>query len=56
MPKDVRTLSRLRQACAEGKLDEKRDFDKLFDFVSYHYFEARKYPNLVELIKSQGNE
>ena len=97
LPENVRTLSRLRQACAEGKLDEarrifekfdaeysddismawishkimglddeaheilvpldeNRDFDKLFDFVSYHYFEARKYPNLVELIKSQGVE
>ncbi len=97
LPKNTRTLSRLRQACAEGKLDEarrifekfdaensddismawisrsimglddeahevllpldqNRDFDKLFDFVSYHYFDASKYPNLVELIKSQGIE
>jgi len=37
-------------------LDENREFDALFDFVSYHYFDARKYPNLVELIKSQGIE
>lgn len=97
LPEATRTLSRLRQACAEGKLsearrifekfdaaysddismawisgkimglddkahavlaplDEDRDFDRLFDFVSYHYFEPRKYPNLVELIKSQGVE
>jgi len=37
-------------------LDENREFEALFDFVSYHYFDARKYPNLVELIKSQGVE
>lgn len=37
-------------------LDENREFDALFDFVSYHYFDARKYPNLVELIRSQGVE
>ena len=97
LPENVRTLSRLRQACAEGKLgearrifekfdaeysddlsmawisrkimglddmahevlaplDENRDFDKLSDFVSYHYFDASKYPNLVEQIRSQGVE
>lgn len=33
-----------------------RDFKILFDFVSYHYFDARQFPNLVELIKSQGVE
>jgi len=37
-------------------LDENRELEALFDFVSYHYFDARKYPNLVELIKSQGVE
>jgi TolB-like protein len=37
-------------------LDENREFEALSDFVSYHYFDARKYPNLVELIKSQGVE
>jgi len=37
-------------------LDENREFDALFDFVSYHYFDARKYPNLVELLKAQGVE
>lgn len=96
LPEDVRALSRLRQACAEGKLDEARrifeqqgrfsedlslawisrkilglddeahqlllpldenkDFERLFDFVSYHYFEPRNYPNLVEFIRSQGVE
>jgi TolB-like protein/tetratricopeptide (TPR) repeat protein len=37
-------------------LDENREFESLFDFVSYHYFDARQYPNLVELLKSQGVE
>ncbi len=37
-------------------LDENRDLARLFDFVSYHYFDASKYPNLVELIQSQGVE
>ena len=37
-------------------LDENKEFEALFDFVSYHYFDAKKYPNLVELIKSQGVE
>jgi len=26
------------------------------DFVSYHYFDARQYPNLVELLRAQGVE
>ena len=37
-------------------LDENREFEALFDFVPYHYFDAREYPNLVELIKMQGVE
>lgn len=37
-------------------LDENRELESLFDFVSYHYFDATKYPNLVELIRSQGIE
>jgi TolB-like protein/tetratricopeptide (TPR) repeat protein len=37
-------------------LDETRDLDRLSDFVSYHYFEPRRYPNLVELLKAQGVE
>jgi TolB-like protein len=37
-------------------LDENKDFEPLFDFVSYHYFDASQYPNLVELLKSQGIE
>ena len=38
------------------RLDENRDFDALFDFVSYYYFDASKYPNLVEQLKSQSVE
>ena len=97
LPENTRTLSLLRQACAEGKLtkarrifeefdekysddlsmawishkimglddeahavlaplDEKMELQSLFDFVSYHYFDASKYPNLVALIRSQGVE
>ena len=97
LPENTRTLSLLRQACAEGKLtkarrifedfdeeysddlsmawishkimglddeahavlaplDEKMELQSLFDFVAYHYFDASKYPNLVELIRSQGVE
>ena len=97
LPENTRTLSLLRQACAEGKLtkarrifedfdarfsddlsmawishkimglddeahavlaplDEKMELQSLFDFVSYHYFDASKYPNLVELLRSQGVE
>jgi TolB-like protein len=97
LPENTRTLSLLRQACAEGKLDEaRRIFEKfdvkfsddismawishkimglddeahemlmtldengelasLFDFASYHYFDARLYPALVELLKAQGVE
>lgn len=37
-------------------LDANRELQSLFDFVSYHYFDASKYPNLVELIRSQGVE
>jgi TolB-like protein/tetratricopeptide (TPR) repeat protein len=37
-------------------LDENREFASLADFVSYHYFDARQYPNLVELLRSQGVE
>ena len=37
-------------------LDEKMELQSLFDFVSYHYFDASKYPNLVALIRSQGVE
>ena len=32
------------------------ELESLFDFVSYHYFDASKYPNLVELLRSQGVE
>ena len=97
LPENTRTLSLLRQTCAEGKLtkarrifedfdarfsddlsmawishkimglddeahavlaplDEKMELQSLFDFVSYHYFDASKYPNLVELLRSQGVE
>ena len=97
MPAQTRAIIRLRQACAEGKLDESRrvferfnakfgddlsmrwishkiiglddeahemlilldenkELEALMDFVSYHYFDARQYPNLVELLKSQGVE
>ena len=37
-------------------LDENKDFERLVDFVSYHYFDASQYPNLVELLQSQGVE
>jgi len=37
-------------------LDENRELEALFDFVSYHYFDASQYPNLVELLKAQGVE
>jgi hypothetical protein len=37
-------------------LDEAKEFESLFDFVSYHYFDVSQYPNLVELLKSQGIE
>lgn len=37
-------------------LDEDRDLERLSDFVSYHYFDARQYPTLVELLKVQGVE
>jgi len=37
-------------------LDESRDFDRLMDFVSYYYFDASLYPNLVEFLKAQGIE
>jgi len=97
MPEESRTIIRLRQACAEGNLNEaRRVFEKfnakfsddlsmayighrimglddeahemlvpldkngelgsLISFVSYHYFDARLYPNLVELIRAQGVE
>jgi TolB-like protein len=97
MPERTRTIIRLRQACAEGKitearqvfkkfdakfsddlsmrwishkimglddeahemlvpLDENGELEALFDFVSYHYFDPRLYPNLVALIRSQGVE
>ena len=37
-------------------LDEEMELQSLFDFVAYHYFDASKYPNLVELLRSQGVE
>ena len=52
-------------ACGAGRdeahailapLDENKEIEILFDFVSCHYFDASKYPNLVELIRSQGAE
>lgn len=36
--------------------DENKDFEPLMSFVPYHYFDARQYPNLVELLKAQGVE
>ena len=37
-------------------LDENGELEALFDFASYHYFDARQYPALVELLKAQGVE
>jgi len=37
-------------------LDENGELDPLMGFVSYHYFDARQYPALVELLKAQGLE
>jgi TolB-like protein len=37
-------------------LDEEMELQSLIDFVAYHYFDASKYPNLVELLRSQGVE
>jgi len=37
-------------------LDESRDLERLYDFVSYHYFDPRPFPNLMELIRAQGVE
>jgi TolB-like protein len=34
--------------------DENREFKLLFDFLSYHYFDAALYPNLVEQVRAQG--
>lgn len=97
MPQDTKTIIHLRQACAEGKVDEARqvferfmeqhgddlsmswishkimglddeahamlvpldengELEPLIGFVSYHYFDASLYPNLVALLKSQGIE
>ena len=97
MPEDSRTIIRLRQACAEGKLtearrifekfdakfgddlsmawisrkimsmddeahallepfDANREFKLLTDLVSYHYFDASLYPNLVGFLRAQGIE
>jgi hypothetical protein len=36
--------------------DENRELEPLMSFVSYHYFDPRQYPNLVELLKAQGVE
>jgi TolB-like protein len=37
-------------------LDESGDLERLYDFVSYHYFDPRPFPNLMELIRAQGVE
>lgn len=37
-------------------LDEQEDIERLIEFVSYHYFDPRPYPNLMERIKAQGVE
>ena len=37
-------------------LDESGDLERLYDFVSYHYFDPKPFPALVELIKAQGVE
>jgi len=37
-------------------LNENGELESLMGFVSYHYFDARQYPNLVELLKAQGIE
>ena len=36
--------------------DENGELDPLMGFVSYHYFDARQYPALVELLNAQGIE
>lgn len=35
-------------------LDEKEDLSGLGDFLSYAYFDARRFPNLMALLKAQG--
>jgi len=37
-------------------LNENGELESLMGFVSYHYFDARQYPALVELLKAQGIE
>ena len=37
-------------------LDEQNDLAPLVDFVSYHYFDPRPYPNLMNYIRTQGVE
>ena len=37
-------------------LDENGELERLYDFVSYHYFDPRPFPALMELIRAQGVE
>ena len=37
-------------------LNENGELESLMGFVSYHYFDARQYPALVELLNAQGIE
>ena len=37
-------------------LDENEDLSAIGDFLSYAYFDARPFPNLMALLKAQGIE
>jgi len=36
------------------ELDDPEDLSRLGDFLSYAYFDARLFPNLMALLESQG--
>jgi hypothetical protein len=38
------------------ELDEREDLRPLGDFLSYAYFDARPFPNLMALLEAQGLE